>query len=181
MLNLFAFQYLNNTAASSDISSQLVIFFATEFGWFLIGGLLVYLFMHKDRIKGVRDVTVVISAAILAWVVAESIKLSFPEPRPFSVLQNAHALIRPEDLQTFPSGHATFFSALATVLYFYHRRLAAIYALGALLIGIARIAAGVHWPVDILAGYILGGAIGVAVYYSYRELSVRRVKATGKA
>jgi undecaprenyl-diphosphatase len=169
MLNLFIFQYLNNSAASSDFFAQVVIFFATEFGWFLIGGLLVYLFMHKDKTKGVRDVTVVISAAILAWIAAESIKLSFPEPRPFSILQNAHALIRPEDLQTFPSGHATFFSALAVALYFYHRRLGVLYALSAFLIGIARIAAGVHWPLDILVGYILGGFIGIAVYYGYQQ------------
>lgn len=178
MLNLFVFQYLNNGAAGSDLFSQIVIFFATEFGWFLLGGLLVYLFMHKDRKRGVRDVTVVISAAILAWLAAESIKLSFPEPRPFSILQNVHALIRPEDLQTFPSGHATFFSALATSLYFYHRRLGVLYAVGALLIGIARIAAGVHWPVDILAGYALGGFIGVAVYYGYQQRGSCSVKSS---
>lgn len=69
---------------------------------------------------------------------------------------------------SFPSFHATFFSALATSFYFYHKYLAWIYIIGAILIGASRITAGIHWPVDILVGYALGGLIG---YIAYRLLS----------
>ena len=56
----------------------------------------------------------------------------------------------------FPSGHATFFMALAFALFFNHKKAGYVFILFALLIGIARIIAGVHFPVDILGGFILG-------------------------
>jgi undecaprenyl-diphosphatase len=99
--------------------------------------------------------------------VARLIKYFFPHPRP-SVLPDTHVLLFPDDNQAFPSGHATFFSALAAALYYYHKQIAFWYAVGALLIGLSRIIGGVHWPVDILAGYLLGGIIGAGVYYFYK-------------
>ncbi len=60
------------------------------------------------------------------------------------------------------------FAALASALYFYHKKIALWYAIGALLIGLSRITVGIHWPLDILAGYILGGIIGGGVYFLYK-------------
>ncbi|MBI5400733.1 MAG: phosphatase PAP2 family protein, partial [Candidatus Yonathbacteria bacterium] len=156
------------------VFSNIVVFFADDFGFLLLGGLLVYLFTHKDRQKGVRDVVVVITAALVAWGLAHLIKYLYPHARP-TMLPETHALLSDND-SSFPSGHATFFSALATALYFYHKRLGLFYALGALLIGVARVVAGIHWPLDILAGYILGGAIGFVVYHTYQrfESTVRK-------
>ncbi|OGZ44768.1 MAG: hypothetical protein A3E08_01285 [Candidatus Wildermuthbacteria bacterium RIFCSPHIGHO2_12_FULL_49_13] len=165
--NIFLFQSLNGFAADHGAFSQLVVFFANDLGFLLIGGLLVYLFTHKDQKKGVRDVVVVITAALVAWGLAHLIKYLYPHARP-STLADTYVLL-PEKDSSFPSGHATFFSALATALYFYHKRLGLLYALGALLIGLARVVAGIHWPIDILAGYFLGGIIGFVVYYAYQR------------
>ena len=165
--NIFLFQSLNGFAADHGVLSRFVVFFANDFGLLLIGGLLVYLFMHKDKKKGVRDVVVVLTAALIAWGLAHLIKYLYPHARP-SILADTYVLL-PEKDSSFPSGHATFFSALATALYFYHKRLGLLYALGALLIGFARIMAGIHWPIDILAGYILGGMIGIIAYHAYQR------------
>jgi undecaprenyl-diphosphatase len=80
------------------------------------------------------------------------------------VLDTANVLFEYEPGDSFPSGHATFFSALATSFYFYHKYIAIIYIVGAFLIGASRIAAGIHWPLDILVGYALGGVIGYLAY-----------------
>lgn len=167
--NIFLFQSLNGFAAEHGTLSQIVVFFANDLGFLLLGGLLVYLFTHKDQKKGVRDVVVVITAALVAWGLAHLIKYLYPHARP-TMFPGTHALL-PDNDSSFPSGHATFFSALATALYFYHKQLGLLYALGALFIGIARVMAGIHWPIDILAGYLLGGAIGVGAYYLYRRFS----------
>ena len=167
--NIFLFQSLNGFAADHGVLSRLVIFFANDLGFLLLGGLLVYLFTHKDKKKGVRDVVVVITAALIAWGLAHLIKYLYPHARP-SALSDTYVLL-PEKDASFPSGHATFFSALATALYFYHKQLGLLYAFGALLIGFSRVMAGIHWPIDILAGYILGGMIGAWVYYSYQRFS----------
>ena len=74
-------------------------------------------------------------------------------------------LISPDDPFSFPSGHATFFSALATALYFYHKRLGLWFGLGAVIIGLARIISGIHYPADILTGFGLGMLIAGLVAY----------------
>jgi undecaprenyl-diphosphatase len=59
-------------------------------------------------------------------------------------------------MDSFPSGHAMFFGALAMSLFFVHKRMGYLYFVVALIVGLARIAAGVHFPVDIFVSYILG-------------------------
>src|SRR3989344_3067106 len=164
--NIVIFQSLNGFA-QYEVFSWLIVFFANDFGFLLLGGLLVYLFTHKDQKKGVRDVVVVITAALIAWGLAHAIKYLYPHARP-TMFPGTHALLLDND-SSFPSGHATFFSALAMALYFYHKRLGLLYAFGALLIGLARVMAGIHWPIDILAGYILGGIIGFIAYHAYQR------------
>jgi undecaprenyl-diphosphatase len=46
--------------------------------------------------------------------------------------------------------------ALAFALFFSHKKIGYIFMFFAFLIGIARIIAGAHFPVDILGGFILG-------------------------
>jgi len=169
-MNEQIFHYLNGFAGQSPFFDRAVIFSADQLPWFLLGGLLVFLAMHKDKRKGARDLVVVVTAALVAWAVALLIKHFYLHPRP-SMLLGTHVLFTPEDIQSFPSGHATFFAALPAALYFYHKKIALLYALGALFIGLARIIGGVHWPLDILGGYILGGIIGASVYYSYNRFS----------
>jgi undecaprenyl-diphosphatase len=57
---------------------------------------------------------------------------------------------------SFPSGHATFFASLALAMFFYHKKRGWYFLLSALIIGLARIISGVHYPIDIVAGYIIG-------------------------
>jgi undecaprenyl-diphosphatase len=165
-MNEQIFYFFNSFAGQSWFFDKLVVFFADQLPFLLLGGLLVFLWMHEDKKKGARDLAVVVTAALVAWGLAHLIKYLYPHERP-TMLSATHALLPAND-SSFPSGHATFFSALAVTLYFYHKQIAFWYAVGALLIGLTRIVAGIHWPFDILAGYVLGGLIGVSVYWVYQ-------------
>jgi membrane-associated phospholipid phosphatase len=59
---------------------------------------------------------------------------------------------------SFPSGHTVTIFTLAGILIFYFRSLFARISLIflAMMVGISRIAVGVHWPADVLAGATLG-------------------------
>jgi undecaprenyl-diphosphatase len=103
-------------------------------------------------------------AGILAYILASILKIFIHLPRPFDAFSNVHALI-PETGFSFPSGHATFFMALAVSIFFYHKKAGYWFMFFALLIGLARIIAGVHFPVDILGGFILGGVVVFLVKY----------------
>lgn len=170
-LNVSSFLFLNGITNGNGTLESLVVFFADKFALILLFGLIYYLFTHEDKRRGVRDVVVVLSAAFLAWGISHVIKYIVASPRPFLVLSDISQLIEHGGNDAFPSGHATFFGALATTLYFYHKRLGLLFALGALIIGVSRVVAGIHWPIDIIAGYILGGIIGAGTYYTYERLS----------
>ncbi len=94
----------------------------------------------------------------VAWLVAHSIKLITQIPRPF-VTENVVPLIR-ETGFSFPSEHAVLFSTLAVFSYFIDPKLGIIMGVSALAIALSRIGLNVHYPTDVVAGIVLGGAVG---------------------
>jgi membrane-associated phospholipid phosphatase len=64
------------------------------------------------------------------------------------------------DLHSFPSGHTTTSFALAAVLAHRFPRQAWIFYSLAGLVGVGRVVGGSHYPSDVLAGAILGLAVG---------------------
>jgi undecaprenyl-diphosphatase len=78
------------------------------------------------------------------------------------VFPQVHSLFA-ESWYSFPSGHATFFMALAVSIFLSHKKAGYLFMFFALLIGIARIIAGVHFPVDILGGFVIGALVAFFV------------------
>lgn len=65
----------------------------------------------------------------------------------------------------FVSGHTLAASVVATILSHYLPDWASEYGIFAFLIGLSRLATGMHWPSDIVAAWFLGIAIGFLVLY----------------
>lgn len=73
---------------------------------------------------------------------------------------------------SFPSGHSTTSFAIATMVTWMlpqHRWLAGLVWLWALLVGYSRVYVGVHYPVDIIGGLILGTVCATAVALFWRR------------
>jgi membrane-associated phospholipid phosphatase len=85
------------------------------------------------------------------------LKLAFHTPRPFWVSSQVRALTF-ESSFGLPSGHANNAAAVWGLLAAHQRHPAALVGIGALifLIGLSRVFLGVHFPCDVLAGWILG-------------------------
>lgn len=163
-MNETLFNFFYSFAHQSPLMDMTIVFVAKWYGFIILAVLFVYLFEHKDNPKkGVRDLFVVGVTAVSAYLIAYLFKDTFQTLRPFDANQAVKSLVA-ESGYAFPSGHATFFMALATSLWFYHKRLAVFFGISAILIGIARISAGVHWPIDILGGLFLGYAVGTTLY-----------------
>jgi membrane-associated phospholipid phosphatase len=101
-------------------------------------------------------------AAIIGLVYTQSIKHGLGTARPPAVLPaDAFNLIGPGfHKRAFPSGHTQFAFTVACVLMVYvsDKRLRWLLLAIASLVGFSRVALGVHWPVDVLAG-AFGGAL----------------------
>jgi undecaprenyl-diphosphatase len=95
-------------------------------------------------------------------------------PRPFVAdPSRIHLLVKHAADPGFPSDHATAAFALATALLFHHRRAGAIALVAAALLAVSRVAIGVHYPTDVLAGALLGTLAAVAVERFTRPLARR--------
>ena len=153
---------LNSYASSSTIFKYTTIFFA-DYSQYTLALLVVYLAFSSQKWLKV-SIIAVISAVVARWGVKQLLLLFIHRARPFVINQNIHPLISSpvsENYQSFPSGHAVFFFALATVIYSNDKRWGIFFLVSAMLMGIARVAVGVHYPTDILGGVILGIFTGI--------------------
>jgi undecaprenyl-diphosphatase len=75
------------------------------------------------------------------------------------------ALYRTIDPHSFPSGHASRTVTLSLIVLAHDLPLAGVALLAwSAVVGVSRIALGVHYLLDVLAGYLLGLAVGTAVW-----------------
>lgn len=176
-LDLQAFYFLNNLAGHSDVLNAFIVFCGEYLAYILGSAFFVYLYVtdypwrQKIEIFAVAVVTAVLSRGVLT----ELIRYLFPRVRPFVALHldKAHTLLTDSAL-SFPSGHSTFFYGLSTVVYLYNKRWGIGFFIVTVLITFARVAAGVHYPSDILGGAIIGVFSAFIGYYGVRRFLAPR-------
>jgi len=158
----YLFRQINQFAGKNTFFDSVAIFFADYFEYFVVCILLVFLIINfKKYLKMVFEA---LAAGILArFGVVELIRFLHPRPRPF-INNNINLILDKVNQWSFPSGHAAFFFALATVIYFYNRKLGILFFLTAFFISICRVFVGVHWPSDILGGAIVGILTGWLIF-----------------
>jgi undecaprenyl-diphosphatase len=171
-MNDTIFFFLYGLTHQSKIFDDIVIFFAVYFPYLVIILAGIFLLFHHDVFKAEKpfqvflqkkkEILLVFFSGILAWLVDTVLKYLIHTPRPFDVFPQVHSLFA-ESWYSFPSGHATFFMALAVSIFLSHKKAGYLFMFFALLIGIARIIAGVHFPVDILGGFVIGALVAFFV------------------
>jgi len=100
--------------------------------------------------------------AVLLVLVLEHL---FSRPRPFVTLELAPLFPHPRD-SSFPSDHAFIGFALTLPILWRLPRLGLGLTLWALLVGVARVAAGIHYPTDILGSALIAlapSAVGLRI------------------
>ncbi|HYU64723.1 MAG TPA: phosphatase PAP2 family protein [Candidatus Paceibacterota bacterium] len=170
---------LTNLAHRWTLFDVLAIFFANYLQYLLVAYVLVISFVWRYFNRSAA-IMAVIAALFSRFVLTSAIRFFIHRPRPFVHLQITPLIHTDlsEYFNSFPSGHAAFFFAFATAVYFYNKRLGNWLFLGAGLMGIARIFAGVHWFSDIVGGAVVGivGAWLVQRYWPQISKALRLEK-----
>jgi undecaprenyl-diphosphatase len=97
-------------------------------------------------------------------------------PRPYATHRAlTHLLSAPSPDPSFPSDHAAAAFAIAFAVLAFSRRGGALFGVAATLIALSRIALGLHYPSDVLAGMLVGWAAALLVTRSGRPWISRLV------
>lgn len=165
------------------------VFFDYFFGFFSNNISFVILILISVLFLGIKELKknwwVLIILVALSFLLADRISVLcfkdvFERLRPSHALENVY-LVKLKGLELvydhkgglygFVSSHAANAFSLATIFILIGRKYR-IYvitiALWALIVGYSRIYAGVHYPLDVICGGVLGIIIGVFIYYVYR-------------
>jgi undecaprenyl-diphosphatase len=132
-------------------------------------GLIWWVFALILWLKGHRTLAIqIVLALLVAAVSAEAIKHLVHRLRPSEIYPQYLNTLLPnlwDNRFSFPSEHVSLSAAAAFALLFTRQRKVAWLALSfTLLVGWARICQGLHWPTDVIAGWILGAAAaGISV------------------
>ncbi|MES2014267.1 MAG: phosphatase PAP2 family protein [Patescibacteria group bacterium] len=159
------FFYLHNFAHKTKLADRVILFFGSYLPFALVLLFPLYLFLIKEPVRqGIILCVGALSASLISrFLFGSPIRFFYPVRRPFVAhslkpLINIHA-------PSFPSGHALLFFALATFIFFFNHPLGLGFFLATLLIVAARVSAGVHYPSDMLGGFLIGVASGYLVYF----------------
>ena len=120
---------------------------------------------NKKRLKGV--ILLSVFSFPLAFLIAKLASLLIYDPRPF-IVDHVAPLISHTGDNGFPSDHTLLTTAIASVVFVYNKKLGSILFMIALCVGIARVLAHVHHPLDII------GAIVIAMCATYFVYVLRK-------
>lgn len=164
------FQVLNGLAGQSRLFDTIVRLLVNEYIITTLMALVLMLLWFgapnaETRERNQRAVLYAAATMIVANLLVKGLNLMVYRYRPFAENTVRLLFYRPSD-SSFPSNAATVGFSLASAMWLLNRRAGIVMYVLALLFGLSRIVAGVHYPSDILGG------MGVGLFSAY--LVVRR-------
>jgi undecaprenyl-diphosphatase len=126
------------------------------------------------RWRGLRFVLLALVSVLVADAIgAHLMKTMVERPRPcitIDEVEGIRLLAGCTTSSSFPSNHAVNASVLATLAGLYARPLLVPATIVALLVIYSRVYVGVHYPLDVLAGSLLGIAVALALSWAITAL-----------
>jgi undecaprenyl-diphosphatase len=158
-VDLSLYKHLNGFAYHHDGFEDVLRFFAQDAQYFFIG-LLAVLFLARGKWASRNARHGVIAAglsAALALGIAHVITALWDRPRPYVAHPTvSHLFVAASGDPSFPSDHATAAFAIAVSILLRNRRIGLLALAMAVVLAVARVAVGVHYPSDVVGGALIG-------------------------
>ncbi|MDO4975266.1 MAG: phosphatase PAP2 family protein, partial [Alphaproteobacteria bacterium] len=148
-----------------------------EYGWFWILLCLVLIAIKKTRKLGI----VCACSLLVTFLVCNLIvKPIVDRTRPWELFDEVQLFIKDPGDSSFPSGHSANSMAVAFALWLNinekkYKKYGIIAIIFATMIGISRIYLGVHYPLDVLIGFVLGIICSIIVHKVFTKLEKNNV------
>jgi undecaprenyl-diphosphatase len=164
-----------NQGMSNPVTDRLMTLITNGEHWVLAIVLAVSIMLWKDRHRGAYILLgLVVVFALCDQSSAHWLKPLFERPRPCNVIAQTHLLIHCSGAFAFPSAHAANTMGSAIWLTWYYPHLRWVFFSASFLVSISRIFVGVHYPLDILGGWILGAFNAVIILLLVRWWTHRK-------
>jgi len=138
--------------------------------WWGVAGVLIGFAIAKKRKRLFAFVVLLfISLGISDSVTYYVLKPAFNRMRPCYTVSQYRVFAKGcGSRQGFPSNHAANGMAVAILaLLFFRNRFAVATFITALFVGLSRVYLGVHYPGDVLFGFVVGAIVGMSTYVAY--------------
>lgn len=119
-----------------------------------------------DGVDGLRASAHMAATGVVALLLYKGLKRWTRRPRPCAADGRIRAWVAPLDEFSFPSGHTLHAVSFSVVTLWHYPALAWCLVPFAALVAASRVVLGLHYPSDVLAATIIGGALaGLSIRY----------------
>lgn len=139
--------------------------------WLAIG--IVCLFFRKHRKMGVQVFLSLMCTYILGNLILKNI---FARPRPCDIDAAVTLLLSRPHGYSFPSGHSINSMVAAVALFLNNKKIGVPALIIATLIGFSRLYLFVHFPTDVLGGFLIAILVAIAIDWGLRQIQIWKTK-----
>ena len=154
-----------NVGCANPITDLIMPIITSDWGLRIVyAGAMILLWWKGNKERRILVLCSVIVIAITDLVVSSLLKPLIDRPRPCHALTGIHLLVNCGAGLSMPSSHAA--NAFGQALFWgmAARRCRWQLLIFAFLVAISRVFVGVHYPVDVLVGSVVGVVVGAATY-----------------
>lgn len=154
-----------------------LIIFSAEYLLILIAGIAFLYFLKQPKNQQKQIIIFSLISLPLIYLIAKISAIFYYNPRPF-VLDNSISLIFHEANNGFPSSHTLLGSAISAVIFYFNQKIGVLLLTLSVLVGIARVLAGVHHLIDIIGSIVFAFSVLFLIYRNLlpKVINLRCVK-----
>ncbi len=134
------------------------------------------LFFQGKRGK-ITAILLLLTVILTDIVAAQIIKPWFGRIRPsHAMLDNINLLVSKGGKYSFVSNHAANTMSAATIIGYFYKKWKSVVIIISIIVGFSRVYVGVHYPFDVLGGWLFGYALAWGILSIWVILKIREIK-----
>ncbi|MFQ5480326.1 MAG: phosphatase PAP2 family protein [Thermodesulfobacteriota bacterium] len=157
--------FIINKKLSSPVLDVVMPFITDKSHLLVPAVILLILVIYRHKKAEIRLTVLMIITILSSDFAASTLKEVFMRVRPCHVLEGARVLTGCGGSYSFPSGHATNIFAALVLLSLRYKKYTPFFLFCASLVAYSRVYVGVHYPLDVIGGAIIGAIIATTWHF----------------